>query len=166
MDLIVTSDGTARWGGRRFRCALGSGGVSSDKREGDGATPAGVLALDRVLYRPDRVTPPATALPVAALDPADGWCDAPDDASYNRQVRLPHDASCEALWRDDRLYDLIVVTDHNHAPVVPRRGSAIFLHVAKPGYGPTEGCIAFALDDLRLIVERWRPDDRVRVGAG
>ncbi len=166
MDLLVTAGGTAEWGAKRFRCALGRGGIVGDKREGDGATPAGVLALARVLYRADRMAPPDTGLPRAALGAADGWCDAPDDAYYNRPVRLPYAASCEALWRDDRVYDLIVVTDFNAAPVTPHRGSAIFVHVATPGYAPTEGCIALALDDLRLIVKAWRPDDRVRVGPG
>ncbi len=166
MDLLVTAGGTAEWGARRFRCALGRGGIVGDKREGDGATPAGALALARVLYRPDRMAPPDTGLPRAALSAVDGWCDAPEDAHYNRPVRLPYGASCEALWRDDRVYDLIVVTDFNAAPVTPHRGSAIFVHVATPGYAPTEGCIAFALDDLRLIVKAWRPDDRIRVGPG
>ncbi len=166
MDLLVTTDGTAEWGARRIRCALGRSGIAGDKREGDGATPAGTLSLLRVLYRPDRVVPPDTDLALAALRPGDGWCDAPDDASYNQQVRLPHGASCEALWRDDHVYDLIVVTDFNAAPVAPHRGSAIFLHVARPGYAPTEGCVAFALEDLRLIVNEWRAADRVRITAG
>lgn len=166
MDLLVTTDGIAEWGAHRFRCALGRSGVAGDKREGDGATPAGILSLSRVLYRPDRIAPPDTDLALAALQSGDGWCDAPDDADYNRQVRLPHGASCEALWRDDRVYDLIVVTDFNAAPVVPNRGSAIFLHVARPGYAPTEGCIAFGLEDLRTIVTEWRQTDRVRVAAG
>ncbi len=165
MDLLVTPGGTAEWGGRRLRCALGRSGIAGDKREGDGATPAGTLSLARVLYRPDRMAPPETDLALAALAPEDGWCDAPEDTSYNRQVHLPHGARCEALWRDDRVYDLIVVTDHNAAPVMALRGSAIFLHVARPAYAPTEGCIAFALEDLRLIVKQWRPDDRVRVVA-
>lgn len=166
MDLVIRPDGTARWGVRQFRCALGRGGITGDKREGDGATPAGVMALERVLYRADRVAPPETVLPCAALAPDDGWCDAPDDASYNRQVRMPHGASAETLWRDDSLYDLIAVTDYNTAPVAPRRGSAIFVHVARPGYAPTEGCIAFAPDDLRRILEDWRPEDRFSVETG
>ncbi len=166
MDLLVTADGAAQLGARQVRCALGRSGIVGDKREGDGATPAGTLSLLRVLYRQDRIAQPDTELALAALLPDDGWCDAPEDASYNQQVRLPHGASCEALWRDDRVYDLIVVTDYNAAPVAPHRGSAIFLHVARPGYAPTEGCIAFALEDLRLIVNEWRPADRVRVATG
>ncbi len=166
MDLLVTTGGTAEWRARRIRCALGLSGIAGDKREGDGATPAGTLSLLRVLYRADRIVPPDTELALAALRPDDGWCDAPEDASYNRQIRLPHGASCEALWRDDHVYDLIVITDFNAAPVAPHRGSAIFLHVARPGYAPTEGCIAFALEDLRLIVNGWRAADRVRITAG
>ena len=166
MDLLVTTDGTAHWGTRRMCCALGRSGIARDKREADGATPAGTHSLLRVLYRSDRIVPPNTDLALAALLPDHGWCDAPEDASYNQQVRLPHGASCEALWRDDRVYDLIVVTDFNTMPVIPYIGSAIFLHVARPGYEPTEGCIAFALEDLRLVVKEWCPADRVRVATG
>ena len=163
MDLIVTSDGTAELGDRRFPCAVGRGGIVDDKREGDGGTPMGVHSLLRVLYRPDRLAPPEGTLAVVPLRPDDGWCDAPEDVKYNRQVRLPYGASCEELWRDDRAYDLIVVTDFNDTPAVPHRGSGIFIHIAKPGFTPTEGCIAFLPEDLRLILEQWRPADRVRV---
>ena len=166
MDLFIKTDGTAHLGARRMRCAIGRSGIVSDKREGDGATPVGAHSLLRVLYRPDRIIPPSTNLVLAALLPDDGWCNASKDASYNQQVRLPHGSSCEALWRDDHVYDLIVVTDFNTVPIVPNRGSAIFLHVARTGYEPTEGCIAFALADLRLVVKEWCPSNRVRVAKG
>lgn len=148
MDIIVSPAGFLEWRGKRYRCALGRGGVTANKREGDGATPAGSFPLRRVLYRPDRLPRPATGLPARRLRPQDGWCDDPDDPNYNRQVRLPYRAHCERLWRDDALYDLIVVLGYNDAPVVPGRGSAIFLHVAHPDYAPTEGCVALARDDL------------------
>ena len=146
-----------------MHCAIGRSGIVRYKREGDGATPAGVHSLLRVLYRSDRIVPPSTNLVLAALLPDDGWCNASKDASYNQQVHLPHGSSCEALWRDDDVYDLIVVTDFNTVPIAPYRGSAIFLHVARAGYEPTEGCIAFALADLRLVVKEWCPSNRVRV---
>lgn len=151
-DLVVEPPGILRWGGRRFACALGRGGVRSNKREGDGATPAGRFPLRRVLYRPDRVTPPRTALPVAPLAPHDGWCDDPAHPLYNRPLRLPHEARHEALWRAGRVYDLIVVLGHNDAPVVPDAGSAVFLHVAQPDYTPTAGCVAVAAGDLLTIL--------------
>ncbi len=150
----VSPGGWLGWGGERVRCALGRGGVRPDKREGDGATPVGRFPLRRVLYRPDRLARPATALPCAPIAPEDGWCDDPADPAYNRPVRLPHPARHERLWREDGLYDVVAVLGHNDDPVVPGAGSAIFLHVARPDLGPTEGCIALALPDLlRLLAE-------------
>lgn len=136
-----------------------------DKREGDGATPAGLLPLRRVLYRPDRVARPDSGLPVSALDPGDGWCDDPAHPEYNQGVRLPHPGRCERLWREDGLYDLVAVLGHNDAPVVPGRGSAIFLHVAAPGYAPTEGCVALARDDLEALLAVASPGDHLHVAA-
>lgn len=161
MNLVVRHDGTAEWRGARLRCAIGRSGIRCDKREGDGATPAGVFALNRVLYRPDRLARPRTILPVAPVDPDDGWCDAPDDDDYNRQVRLPYPASAENLWRDDHVYDLFVVTSHNTEPTLAGLGSAIFVHLARVDFGPTEGCVALALDDLQRVLADWRADDRL-----
>jgi L,D-peptidoglycan transpeptidase YkuD (ErfK/YbiS/YcfS/YnhG family) len=154
MDMLVTRDHRLHWQGHSYRCALGKGGIRATKTEGDGATPMGRFALRRVLYRADRLDAPKTGLAqVAALDPADGWCDDPADTSYNRQVRHPYPASAETLWRDDGLYDVIVVLGHNDDPPVAGAGSAIFLHVARPDYGPTEGCVALALPDLLKVLE-------------
>ena len=151
-DLVLHPPSILRWRGRRFACAIGWGGVRSNKREGDGATPAGRFPLRRVLYRPDRMAPPRTALPMVPLSPRDGWCDDPGHPLYNRPLRLPHDARHEELWRSDRVYDLIVILGHNDAPVVPGLGSAVFLHVAQPDYAPTAGCVAVATGDLLAIL--------------
>ena len=163
MDLVIRSDNTARWRGRTIRCAIGRGGIRIDKREGDGATPSGDYTLVRVLYRADRGPRPTTKLPVAPIDPADGWCDAPGDPNYNRQVRLPYPASAESLWREDGVYDLIAVTDHNADPVIASKGSAIFVHLARPDFGPTEGCIAFEAADLWTLLAEWRAEDRLKI---
>ena len=167
MDLVVKPDGTASYGGRTYRCAVGRGGVVRDKTEGDGASPAGRYRLTRALYRADRVGPPKTDLPLIQIAKTDGWCDEPADTAYNTQVSLPHPTSCEKLARDDRLYDIIIVTDHNNNPVVPGAGSAIFVHVAGgTDYPPTQGCIAFSETDLREILDQWAPgDDRLVIGA-
>jgi L,D-peptidoglycan transpeptidase YkuD (ErfK/YbiS/YcfS/YnhG family) len=158
MDMIVGQDGDvwrAHVGTRTWRCAIGKGGVrpESEKREGDGATPTGMFPLRRVLYRPDRLARPETELPVRALAPDDGWCDDPADPNYNRPVKLPYPASHECLWRDDGIYDVIVVLGHNDDPPVAEMGSAIFLHVARPDYGPTQGCVALALPDLLEVLK-------------
>lgn len=151
-EAVVGADGRLVFQGRVLRAALGRGGVAGRKREGDGATPSGLLVLRRLLYRADRVAIPPGHLPRAPLAPDDGWCDDPGHADYNRQVRLPHPARHEALWRDDAVYDLIGVLGWNDAPVAPGAGSAIFLHVARPDFGPTEGCVALALTDLLALL--------------
>lgn len=165
MEIAVHPDGRLQWAGTIVPCRLGQAGIRREKREGDGATPAGSWALRRVLYRPDREARPATALPVAAIGHNDGWCDDPAHGDYNRPVRLPHPASCERLWRDDGLYDLLVVLGHNDAPPVAGLGSAIFLHVADPDGKPTRGCVALARPDLRALLAHCRPGDRLTVLA-
>lgn len=167
IDVVCTAPGrgTLVWAGRTFACTLGRGGARADKREGDGATPVGCWPLRRVLYRPDREPAPATRLACEPIAPEDGWCDAPDDPAYNRKVRLPYRASAERLWRDDAVYDLLIVLGHNDAPVVPGRGSAIFWHLAREDGRPTEGCIGVDRDLLRAIVAAVGPADRVCVRA-
>jgi L,D-peptidoglycan transpeptidase YkuD (ErfK/YbiS/YcfS/YnhG family) len=171
MDLVVTADnpgatqGWAQLGPQRFRCALGRGGILVEKREGDGGTPVGSFPLRRLLVRADKAPAPQTKLLVTVIEEDDGWCDAPADPAYNRAVALPYAASHEKLWRDDHLYDLVLVIGHNDAPVVPGHGSAVFVHLAKEGYTPTEGCIAFTRADLEKILGAMTPEDRVVVQA-
>jgi L,D-peptidoglycan transpeptidase YkuD (ErfK/YbiS/YcfS/YnhG family) len=158
MDIVVTpiatdvTRGTLRYKNFAFPCALGRTGVRVDKHEGDGATPVGRYALKRVLYRADKLMPPATKLPISPIAKDDGWCDAPEDPNYNRPVKLPYPASAENMWREDALYDLVVVLGHNDDPVVPHGGSAIFMHVAAPDFTPTAGCIALAREDLLSVL--------------
>ena len=167
MSKVFTAyaDGRFDLDGRKVRCALGKGGVidGDDKREGDGCTPLGIWPMRRVLYRPDRGPKPATRLPVAAIKPSDGWCDAPNDPNYNKPVRLPYPASAEKMWRADELYDLVLVLGYNDAPVRKRRGSAIFLHVARPNFSPTAGCIALARTNVLALLAKAGPGDSVAV---
>lgn len=162
-DVRVSANGWLYQGDWSARCALGRGGMRRDKREGDGATPVGRFPLGVVYFRSDRLAPPATSLPLAAIDPGLGWCDDPHDKAYNRPVRLPHPARHERMWRNDRLYDLLVVIGYNRESIMPGAGSAIFLHVAKPDYTPTEGCVALALVDLQALLRRCRPGDCIRI---
>jgi len=165
MDLIVSAPGEARWGDKVMRCAFGPGGIASGKREGDGTTPVGSFPLRWLLYRPDRLVAPVTGLPVSPISPNDGWCDDPADPLYNRAVKLPYRAHHERLWRDDEIYDLVVILGHNDDPVVPGAGSAVFLHVARPDLSPTAGCIVLARDDLLAMLATAGPGDRVVVSA-
>lgn len=151
--------------GLQTRCVLGRGGVkpADSKAESDGATPLGVWPLKQVLYRPDREPPPDTALPLAPLHPQDGWCDAPGDPLYNRPVRHPYPASAERLWREDHVYDLLVVLAHNDDPIIPGKGSAIFWHLARPDWRPTEGCVAVSRNTMLQALAIARPGDFLAV---
>ena len=148
----VSADGWLRLQDRRIRAAVGRAGVRRDKQEGDGATPAGLLPLRRVFYRADRIAIPATSLPREPITETDGWCDDLTHRDYNRAIRLPHPAHHEEMWRRDALYDLVVVLGWNDAPVERRRGSAIFLHLARPDFAPTDGCVALELPDLLWLL--------------
>ncbi|KCZ91752.1 L,D-transpeptidase family protein [Hyphomonas johnsonii] len=162
---IARANGTFSGMDIACRCALGAGGVigANLKREGDGASPIGVWPVRRLYYRPDRTLPPETRLPKVPLRPQDGWCDAPDDPLYNRPVALPYPASAEKLWRADHVYNLIVELGYNDDPVVPGHGSAIFLHLARETFQPTEGCIALAEADLRTVLRFLTPDSRIEI---
>lgn len=158
------SRGAVVFGGRIFRAALGPSGIVARKREGDGATPRGELAIRVVLYRPDRIARPRTPLPTAPIRPGDGWCDASGDRNYNRRVRLPYPASAERLWRDDHLYDLVLVLGWNDAQRLRGRGSAIFMHLARDRYAPTEGCVALSRPDLLRLLRIADGHVRVKIG--
>jgi L,D-peptidoglycan transpeptidase YkuD (ErfK/YbiS/YcfS/YnhG family) len=148
-------------GGLRVPCALGRAGVNRRKREGDGGTPAGAFHLVALLYRPDRVRRPALSLPADPIRPDSGWCDDPADRAYNRPVRLPYPGDHERLWRDDQLYDFLIILDHNLARPVRGRGSAIFLHIAAPGFPPTAGCVAISPEAMRRLLRLVGPATRL-----
>ncbi len=152
-------------GAREFPCVLGRSGILDPKREGDGGTPAGRFPFRRLLYRADRVAHIETRLPARHIEPDDGWCDDPADAAYNQPVALPHPARHERMWLESHLYDLVVVIGHNDAPVVPGAGSAVFLHLAREDWGPTEGCVAFRRADLTAILGAVSPQDWIEIRA-
>lgn len=162
---LAGDEARARWGAAEWRCAVGRGALGAKQREGDGITPVGRWPMRRVLYRADRLPRPATALPCAAIGPDDGWCDDPADPAYNQPVRLPYPASHERLSREDHLYDLVVVLGYNDDPVVAGAGSAVFLHLARDDYGPTEGCVALSRADLLEVLRTARPGSAVTVQA-
>ncbi|MEO3476248.1 L,D-transpeptidase family protein [Phaeobacter sp. CAU 1743] len=162
-DLVLTPRGL-RFMGRLLPCAIGKGGLTLSKREGDGATPVGVHRIAGMLYRPDRMLPPTDwAVPIG---PSDLWSDDVKDPDYNLMVRTPHSYSHERLRRADPLYDLVLITDWNWPRATPKGGSAIFLHQwRRPGY-PTEGCLAFSRPNLGWLARHIRPGARLIIPAG
>lgn len=136
------SQGLLNAGGTVFSCALGRGGITSRKREGDGGTPLAAMRILSGYFRKDHFRGRHTRLGMTPIDPALGWCEVPNDRNYNRPVRLPYAASHEHMLREDRLYDACLVLDWNITPRRRGRGSAIFFHLARPGFTPTQGCVA------------------------
>ncbi len=163
MKIIIRHPGEVLFADKVCRCAVGRGGIGIKAGEGDGITPVGVFPLRSVFFRPDRLNPPRTGLPVSPLLPTDGWCDDPGHSAYNQQILLPATASHEALWREDSVYDVIVVIGYNDDPVEPGKGSAIFMHLARPLFEPTEGCIALEIEDLLGLLECCDTDSQIDI---
>lgn len=159
---LAKTRGTIQIGMMTIPCALGKGGVKTTKREGDGATPRKSLRVLRLYRRPDR--PMVNSLiPVSMTSRMMGWCDDSTSPHYNQPVTLPFAKSHEKLWRDDHVYDLVIDTDYNRRPAIKGRGSAIFIHLARPHYLPTEGCIALKRRDLEKLLTLINRHTRIHV---
>lgn len=164
MNLRVISETELEFDGRTYRCAVGRNGFTREKIEGDNCTPVGVFPLRQCWWRADRLAEaPRTPLLTRATAEDDGWCDEPTDTYYNTHVKLPFAASHEKLWREDGVYDVVIPLGYNDAPVEAGKGSAVFLHVAKPDYAGTAGCVALALPDLLEILSRIDAESRMEI---
>ena len=146
-----------------FKCALGKGGLKIDKHEGDQASPIGTWEIVNVLFRPDKGPKPTCHFPISEITLTDGWCDAPEHPNYNQQVKLPFEDSHEELWREDDIYDIIVVLNHNLQPAIPFGGSAIFMHIAREDFSGTAGCVALNRENLEYVLTRARPGDTIEI---
>ncbi len=151
-------------GGRTIPVALGRGGILADKREGDGSTPRGIFHPLRLWWRADRHVRPATRLPARAIRADDAWCENPSDRHYNKPVRLRESSGADRLTRDDHLYDFIIEIDHNTSPRIAGRGSAVFLHLARPGFAPTAGCVAMTKANMLRLLARIDRKTRIVIG--
>lgn len=171
LSLIVVraaaGDPTRGWltaGGQTIPVALGRGGIRANKREGDGGTPRGTFHPRQLWFRADRHPRPKTFLPIRAIQPTDAWDEDPASRHYNRPVRRQPGADGDRLTREDRLYDFIIEIDHNARPRVTGRGSAVFLHLARPQFGPTAGCVAMTQAAMLRLLSRIGPQTRIVIG--
>jgi L,D-peptidoglycan transpeptidase YkuD (ErfK/YbiS/YcfS/YnhG family) len=143
--------------------ALGRGGIKANKREGDGGTPRGRFRLKRLWWRADRRPRPMTQLPARRIRPHDAWCEDPADRRYNRPIRRSANEPGDRLWREDQLYDLIIELDYNTRPCIAGRGSAVFIHIARPGLAPTAGCVALTESALGRLLSRLGKKTRIEI---
>src|SRR3984957_15909646 len=157
------SQGFIRAGSWCVPVALGRAGIRANKREGDGGTPRGRFRPVRLWWRADRLPRPRTLLPVRRIGPDDAWCEDPHDRRYNHPFRRSANEPGDRLRRTDSLYDMIVEIDHNTRPRVAGRGSAVFIHVARPGFAPTAGCVALRAEDLKMLLGRMNSKTRILI---
>lgn len=150
--------------GKTYPCATGWGGITGNKQEGDGGTPVGILPLRRLFYRADRISKPTSTLETIPLSPSDGWCDDANDSAYNTFVTLPYPGRHEMLWLETHEYDIVIELGYNDNPIIPGKGSAIFMHLTED-YKPTQGCIALKYPHLIEILEGLHPSPKIIISS-
>ena len=147
----------------KFPCAVGKNGITENKKEGDGCTPAGVYKFNEIYYRADKLESIIFNKNALKISKNDGWCDDPDSEFYNQFIKFPFAHSAEKLYREDDLYDIVCVINYNISPTEPGKGSAIFLHIAHADYRGTLGCIALSKEDLLKIVNQINSDTVIEI---
>jgi len=154
--------------GGPYPARLGRNGLSADRREGDGTTPAGTFRIHRTMYGNE--PNPGVRFPYRRVRCGDWWDEDPASPTYNtfQHVpcgrRPPFRASSEGMWQNPRAYPYLAVIEFNMRPVVPGRGSGIFLH-AETG-GPTNGCVSIGRAQLRLVLRWLRPESAPHIAIG
>jgi len=161
--IIVKKSGYLKYEKLKFRCALGKAGVKKKTIEGDNITPRGIFKIIKLYYRPDKIKIIKTSIKKIKIRKNMGWCDDPKSGFYNRQIKLPTKYGHEKLYRNDNLYDLIVVLNYNMNPIIKNKGSAIFLHIAKNSYQKTKGCIALKKEHLIKIISKIKKNTRIKI---
>ena len=161
--IIVKKSGYLQYKNLKFRCALGKAGIKKKKKEGDNVTPKGIFKITSMYYRPDRIKNIITAIKKIKIKKNMGWCDDPDSHFYNQQISLPNKFGHEKLYRNDNLYDLVLVLNYNVNPIIKNKGSAIFIHVAKKNYKKTKGCIALKKKHLIELISKIKKNTKIKI---
>ena len=161
--IIVKKSGYLKYKNLKFHCALGKGGVKKKTMEGDNITPKGIFKIIKIYYRPDKIKKIKTLIKKIKIKKNMGWCDDPNSRFYNKLINLPTKYSHEKFYRNDSLYDLIVVLNYNTNPIVKNKGSAIFMHIAKNSYKKTRGCIALKKEHLIKIISKVNKNTKIKI---
>jgi len=161
--IIVKKSGYLKYKNLRFRCALGEAGIKKKEKEGDNVTPKGIFKIIKMYYRSDKIKNITTDIKKIKIKRNMGWCDDPSSDLYNQQIKLPNTYSHEKLYRNDNLYDLILVLNYNINPTKKYKGSAIFIHIAKNSYKKTKGCIALKRKHLIELISKIKKNTKIKV---
>jgi len=161
--IIVKKSGYLKYKNLKFQCALGKAGIKNKKMEGDNITPKGIFEIIKIYYRADKIKDIRTSIKKIKIKKDMGWCDDPNSRFYNKQIKLPTKLGHEKLFRNDDLYDLILVLNYNINPIIKNKGSAIFLHVATKNLDNTKGCIAILKKDLIALLAKIKKNTKIKV---
>ena len=161
--IIINKSGYLKYKNFRFRCALGKAGIGNKKKEGDNITPKGLYKIVKIYYRKDRIKKVSSKFKLIKITKNIGWCDDPNSEKYNQIINLPTKYSYEKLYRKDNVYDLILVLNYNMDPVIKKKGSAIFIHVAKKNYQSTQGCIALKKNNLMKLISKINKNIKIKI---
>ena len=145
-----------------FKCSIGKNGLKKNKYEGDKCTPVGTFSLGPVYYRNDRIAKLDTELKTIKIDKQMGWCDDPNNANYNRKIKLNKKNKGEKFYRKEKIYDIVLVINYNTKKIIKGRGSAIFIHLTN-NYKPTKGCVALSLNDLQILLKIIKKKSKIKI---
>jgi len=137
-----------------FKCSLGKNNIKKHKIEGDYSTPSGKFKIVKIFYRADKIKNISSLFKLYKIKKNDGWCDDINARKYNRYIKLPCSYSHEKLWRNDKIYDVIIVLDYNYKSTIRGKGSAIFIHIKRGNYEPTKGCIGISKKNITLLLKK------------
>ena len=147
----------------KAKCAIGKRGIGLKRKEGDQITPKGKYKINYILYRKDRIRKIQSKLKKIVITKNMGWCDDPKSKDYNKLIKLPSNYNYERLYKKENIYDLVLVLNFNMRPIVKKRGSAIFIHIAKKNYKKTEGCVAINKIQLLKILKELNNKTKVLI---
>jgi L,D-peptidoglycan transpeptidase YkuD (ErfK/YbiS/YcfS/YnhG family) len=161
--IIINKSGYLEYKNLKFKCALGKAGIGKKKQEGDNVTPTGTFKIVKIYYRSDRVKKISSKFRLIEITKNIGWCDDPNSKNYNQLINLPSKYNHEKLFKKNNIYDLIIVLNYNMKPVIKNKGSAIFIHVAKKKYQPTQGCIALKKNNLLKLLSKISKNIKIKI---
>ena len=161
--IIINKSGYLKYQDLKFKCALGKHGINKKKKEGDKITPKGIYKIVNIYYRKDRIKKISSKLKLIKIKKNMGWCDDPNNKNYNQLIKIPSKYSYERLFRNENIYDLIIVLNYNMNPVIKNKGSAIFIHIAKKRFQPTEGCIAISKKNLLYLIRNISKNTKIKI---
>ena len=160
--ILVNQNNFLTYNKKHYKCSLGINGLNQSKIEGDKSTPIGTFSLGNLFVRTDRIKNLKTNFNYISIDETMAWSDDSNSKDYNKLIKVTNSHK-EIMYRNDNIYDLILVINYNIHPIIPSKGSAIFIHISKANYSPTQGCIALNRDDFKEILTTLKPSDKIRI---